>query len=298
MRKVQVDEFFEFSSAREKLREDLDNGASGVKAYAGVSPGYAELFSQKQVHNVDRSADPPTKGFLILATSLLSTCGSTSHSYDLLVLHYSLWRTVAGAVPFALLVGFVYAWTPLEENRIRDALQLISRKGPRLVSIFVGRAYSAIRTLQYGLMNASASKMDSVLNTPTRIKEKHPRMWLTLSWPGRTEALSSLWSIAPSVTATRTMHSKERLTQELARAPLFGTCKAGGVREPGFWAKEIAEYMSLTTFFPKQPADTNTYQVMAPRWHQGMTGPRVFNLLFLKSVFNIMVIKIHRKKVI
>ena len=108
------------------------------------------------MHNVDRSADPPTKGFLILATSLLSICGSTSHSYDLLVLHYSLWRTVAGAVPFALLVGFMYAWTPLEEDRIRDALQLIWRKGPRLVSIFAGRAYSAIRTLQYGLMNVSA----------------------------------------------------------------------------------------------------------------------------------------------
>ena len=126
-----MSKFFEFTSARERLRENLDNGASGVEAYAGVSSGYADLFSRKQVHNVDRSADPPTKGFLILATSLLSTCSSNSHSCNLLVLHYALWRTVAGAVPFALLVGFVYAWTPLEEDRIIAALELIWRFGEK-----------------------------------------------------------------------------------------------------------------------------------------------------------------------
>ena len=210
------------------------------------------------MHNVDRSADPPTKGFLILATSLLSTCSSNSHSCNLLVLHYALWRTVAGAVPFALLVGFVYAWTPLEEDRTRAALELIWRKGSRLVSIFIGRAYSSIRSLQYGLLNASPSKMDFVLRTPQRIKSTNPRMWLTLTWPGRAETLSRLWSIAPAVAATRTMLSKEVLTEALARSPLFVTDKAGAVREPGFFAKEIAEDMLLTTFFSRSSQQTRT----------------------------------------
>ena len=63
-RETHVEEFFEFASARERLRENLDNGASGVEAYAGVSSGYADLFSRNLVHNADRSADPTTKGFL------------------------------------------------------------------------------------------------------------------------------------------------------------------------------------------------------------------------------------------
>jgi hypothetical protein len=119
-RKSQVDDFFEFTSAREKLRENADKGLKGAEAYAGLPSQYADLYSRNQVHNVDRAADPPTRGFLILTASLLSICDASPHRYALLVFHYAFWRMVAGTVPFARLVGFLYSWTSLEEHRVRD----------------------------------------------------------------------------------------------------------------------------------------------------------------------------------
>jgi hypothetical protein len=45
-RESHVDNFFEFTSDRERLRENLDNGAAGAEAYIGLSSQHADLFAR------------------------------------------------------------------------------------------------------------------------------------------------------------------------------------------------------------------------------------------------------------
>jgi len=57
-RKEQVQDFFDFASDREKPRENLNDGASGDAAYAGLAPTHAKLYPRKQTHNVGAVQGP------------------------------------------------------------------------------------------------------------------------------------------------------------------------------------------------------------------------------------------------
>lgn len=260
-REVQVQDFFEFASDREKLRENLDAGARGDAAYAGLTPRHAQLYRQKQAHNVDRAADPTTKGFKTMATAAVASYGGDVAVFPLLVLNYGIWRTVCGTVAFALLIGFVHSWTPVEHGMIASAFQLVWQKGPELVDIFISGAYTAPRGLRNGLMRATIAQRDLILRTPAAIKDIQPKFWSSLTWAGRCESLTGLHAISASVAATRTLNSKRLTCESLAHAPYFGVSGPGNQRHPGFFAKELTEDLLVAPFFPHDPPDVNEYQI-------------------------------------
>ena len=157
--------------------------------------------------------------------------------HRLLILNYSVWRTVAGTVAFALLVGFLHTWTPMECDRVASAMDLVWRKGKGVVDVFITNSYSAPRALRNGLMNASASRRDFLLRTPEWIRKAKPKFWMACTWPGRSENVSDVWANAPNVVTTRNYVSKRKTCESLAHAPFFGTTLAHGIREPGFFCK-------------------------------------------------------------
>lgn len=55
------------------------------------------------IHNVDRAADPPTQAFLAIAKSASKTYGAVDKTHPLLVLNYTVWRTVWDSQTGALL---------------------------------------------------------------------------------------------------------------------------------------------------------------------------------------------------
>lgn len=255
-----VDYLFEFMSAREKMRENMELGAKGDAVYDGVEPEFAASYKTKQVHNVDRAADPPTQAFLAIAKNASKTYGAVDKIHPLLVLNYTVWRTVGGTVGFALLLGFLHTWSFIEKNLVASTLEFIWRKGGAVVEVMLSNAYSAPRVLRYGLLNATPARREFLLRTPDWVKEKKPKFWQSLTWPGRASSIDSAWDNADRVAQTRMELSKQRTCEALAQIQYFGTTR-GKCREPGFFAKEVVEDLMLTPFFGRAPSDEDTYQI-------------------------------------
>ena len=71
-RKEQVQDFFDFASDQEKLRENLDAGDSGDAACVGLAPTHAKLYPRKQAHNVEAAQGPYRRTILY---TLFCRCG-------------------------------------------------------------------------------------------------------------------------------------------------------------------------------------------------------------------------------
>ena len=110
-----VDIFCSFVAAREHLQR---NQLQGKPVLEGVDPRFKDLFDRKQLHNVRRRDDPASQRFCAIVQA--SGRIGTMRERRLALLNLVLWRTVTGTPAFALLLGWLRAWTPVE--RLLDGI--------------------------------------------------------------------------------------------------------------------------------------------------------------------------------
>ena len=65
------------------MRENMELGAKGDAVCDGVEQKFTAFHKTKQVHNVDRTADPPppTQAFLAIAKSASKTYGAVDKTH-------------------------------------------------------------------------------------------------------------------------------------------------------------------------------------------------------------------------
>ena len=115
-----MEHFQSFLFAREQLKQNMERGAS---VHEKLPREFAELFQAKQANNVSRADDPPTVGLAAFARAAIQGVPNPRRK-SLLILNFALWRTLAGTVPFALLLGFCYGWGCLERVRVQEAFMI------------------------------------------------------------------------------------------------------------------------------------------------------------------------------
>ena len=166
-----MEHFQSFLFAREQLKQNMEKGAA---VHEKLPREFAELFQAKQAHNVSRADDPPTVGLAAFARASIQGVPNPRRK-SLLILNFALWRTLAGTVPFALLLGFCYGWGCLERVRVQEAFMFVWRKG--LADIFISAAYTAPRGILYGLRNADLQRARTGISVNRNQCELEPR------WP-------------------------------------------------------------------------------------------------------------------
>jgi hypothetical protein len=176
-------------------------------------------------NSVRSGANRHHEAFLAIAKSASKTYGAVDKIHPLLVLNYTVWRAVGGTVSFALLLGFLHTWSFIEKNLVASTLEFIWRKGGAVVEVMLSNAYSASRVLRHGLLNATPAGREFLLRTPDWVKEKKPKFWQSLTWPGRASSIDSAWDNANRVAQTRMELSKQQNVHASGRA---GEGSAGG----------------------------------------------------------------------
>ena len=119
----EVQRFFCFIVSREQVRQ---NRLQQRPPFDGVDKEFTRTFETKQVHNVRRRDDPASEQF----SAILASCAARMSDRDkrLAVLNLVMWRVVAGTPAFALLLGWMSAWTIVEQDAFRSAMGLLCQK--------------------------------------------------------------------------------------------------------------------------------------------------------------------------
>ena len=232
-------QFKDFLDGRETLKENLEKKLSDP--YIGLTAEMREVFAKYQAHNVSRADDPATKRFSALVQ--LEVLHKDTRGISLAVLNLTLWRCLAGTPAFALLVGWMGDWTVIEKSTVVHAIEFVMSKG--LIEYFFTSAYSAPRALRNVLMRCDKARRNLFLYTPAAVKSLRPKLYQSLTVPGRLEQISAMWNLSPDFATAAAQNTREALCSALAKAPFFGTDRGNGFREPGFFSKEIFEDLLL-----------------------------------------------------
>ncbi|CAK0805524.1 unnamed protein product [Prorocentrum cordatum] len=253
---ARVEDFLRFVDAREQLRTRIAAGVPAEELYVGFDPVIVRLFQEKQLHNVSRNVDPVTLGLKAAAISFIGggaaprgvppaapdpvTLAPASLGRPC-ILMIAIWRVVAGTLPFALALGPLYTWTPLETSRVQALARLVWAKGKECVDCFFSNAYSAPRVLRNGLFDASQTQMERIMWPSAALREAQSGFWRQNTLIGRLKTIDSIWEVSGQILdAGRSERTRRSLTNALAEADHCGIWE-NGRRLPGFFAKELGE---------------------------------------------------------
>lgn len=149
---------------------------------------------------MSRNLDPVTLGLRTVAINFLGAGAEVPFSLGrACIVLFGIWRVMAGTLPFALALGPLYSWSPLEKSRSQALVRLIWAKGKECVDLFFSNAYSAPRILRNGLLSASQTRMERIIRPSDAIKEAQPMYWQRNTVRGRLVSIDSLWEVSGKV---------------------------------------------------------------------------------------------------
>ncbi|CAJ1332747.1 unnamed protein product [Effrenium voratum] len=170
---------FGLMNARETVRIRREKGLEGPPLYEGLDVPFAEYFKRHSCPNVHRWHDRTTMGLHKLCAAearwrLCETEDERQRLKRLLVLNFSVWRTLGICVPFASELGFLQDWGDREKARIRAVVSRAFREN-RAAELF-SDAYNSPNRIRKSLQREDEAYLERVLynSGPKAVPDKEP----------------------------------------------------------------------------------------------------------------------------
>eukprot|EP00931_Biecheleriopsis_adriatica_P033257 TRINITY_DN19304_c0_g1_i2.p1 TRINITY_DN19304_c0_g1~~TRINITY_DN19304_c0_g1_i2.p1 ORF type:complete len:890 (+),score=184.63 TRINITY_DN19304_c0_g1_i2:49-2718(+) len=268
---------YDMMNARETIAKRRAAGITGAQLYEALPEELSAYFMRRSCPNVRRREDRTSRELhrLAAAAERLALCSSEGERLrlkQLLVLNYTVWRFIGGTLPFARAVGFLTDWTEAEKERVREAVREAFHAG-HVQDLFCD-AYEGPGKLHVACgRNCDQAKMEALLyNTGPKAVNNVEPMLTFFTLHGKLRIIDEVWRLAPEVVAAAQPDAKtgeilwQRVANVLGRAPYFGRDE-GALREPTFFAKEVAQDLLDTPVFEggrSSVADLHSFSPAGP----------------------------------